>query len=256
MKVYVDLIFLLNFFFDLILLLSVSTILRRNTPFKRLVLGSLVGATSILILFIKINTFTLFIFKIIISILMVIVTFGYKNIYYTFKNIIYLYTSSIILGGFLYFLNIEFSYKQEGLIFYHSGLSINVIFLIIFSPIIIYIYIRQAKELKNTYSNHYEVDIYLNKKRYRLKGFLDTGNKLIDPYFHKPIIIVDKKILSSNNFILVPIHTIKENSLLKCIRVDKINIKGIGIRKNLLVGLSDVSLEGINCILNLKLMEE
>ena len=255
MKVYIDLIFFLNPFFDFILLLSVSIILKRNTSIKDLIKGALLGGLSIIILFFKMNSFTLFIFKFIISFLMIIVTFKYRNLYYTLKNMIYLYTSSMILGGFLYFLNVQFSYKQEGLVFYHNGLSINFVFLIIFSPIIIYIYIRQAKELKYEYSNHYEVDIFLKNKKYRLKGFVDTGNKLIDPYFHKPIIIIDKNTFAIDNYILVPIHTIKEKSLLKCIKVDKIYIKGIGVKKDLLVGLSDVNLEGIDCILNQKLME-
>lgn len=255
MKVYIDLVFILNFFFDLILLLAVSIILRRNIPFKNLIKGAFIGGISIIILFFKMNSFTLFLFKVVVSILMTIITFNFKNIYYTLKNLIYLYTTSMILGGFLYFFNVQFSYKQEGLVFYHNGLSVNFIFLIIFSPLIIYIYVRQAKELKCTYSNHYEVDIYLNNKKYRLKGFLDTGNKLVDPYFRKPIIIINKQIIDNDNYILVPIHTIKENSLLKCIKVDKINIKGVGTKKDVLVGLSDVHLEGIDCILNQKLME-
>ncbi len=255
MKIYVDLVFFLNFFFDLLLLFTVSIILKRNIKIRRLLLGAFVGAISIFTLFMKITTLTLFIIKIIISILMVLTTFKFKNIYYTLKNLLYLYTSSMILGGFLYFLNVQFSYKQEGLIFYHNGLSINFIFLIIFSPIIIYIYIRQAKELKNNYANYYKVDLYINKKKYKLNGFVDTGNKLIDPYFHKPIIIVNKKIIDSQNYLLVPVNTINKKSLLKCIKVDKIDIKGVGIKKDLLVGISDVSLEGVDCILNYKLME-
>ena len=31
---------------------------------------------------------------------------------YTINNLIYLYMTSIILGGFLYLLNVEFSYKH------------------------------------------------------------------------------------------------------------------------------------------------
>lgn len=254
MKIYVDLIFILNMFFDFLLLLSVSLTLKRNISLKRILMGSFIGGLSIIILFFKITTLELFFIKIIISIIMALVTFNYKNIYYTLKNILYLYTSSMILGGFLYFLNVQFSYKQKGIIFYNKGLSINFIFLIIFSPIIIYIYIRQARDIKNNYSNHYEVDIYINKKKYHFKGFLDTGNLLVDPYFHKPIIIVDTEKIKFNNYILVPIYTLENKSLLKCIKVDKINIKGVGVKKDLFIGLSKIKLEGVDCILNKKIM--
>lgn len=256
MKVYVDLVLILNFFFDFLLLLSVSLVLRRNIPLKKIFLGSLIGSISIFILFFKISTLILFFIKIFISILMTIITFNFKNIYYTLKNLIYLYTSSIILGGFIYFLNIQFSYKQEGLIFYHNGLSINFIFLIITSPIIIYIYIRQARELRNNYSNYYEVDISINKKKYHFKAFLDTGNKLVDPYFHKPIIIVDTNKIKLDKYVLVPIYTANKNSMLKCIKVDTVNIKGVCIKKDVMVGISDIKLEGIDCLLNQKLLEE
>ena len=142
MKIYLDAIFMLNFCFDFILLLSVSIILRRNISIKRLLLGSFIGGLSIFILFIKINNFELFILKFIISLIMLLITFKYRNLKYTLRNLGFLYMNSIILGGFLYFLNVQFSYKQEGLVFYHNGLSVNFIFLVIISPIIIYIYIR------------------------------------------------------------------------------------------------------------------
>ena len=76
----------------------------------------------------------------------------------------------MILGGFLYFLNVQFSYKQEGLVFYHDGLSINFIFLLIFSPLILYIYIRQGLTLKNNFSNYYKVNLYFNNKKIRFKS--------------------------------------------------------------------------------------
>ncbi|MEG2322444.1 MAG: sigma-E processing peptidase SpoIIGA, partial [Bacilli bacterium] len=149
MKVYIDLVLILNFFFDFLLLLSVSLILRRNVSIYKIMLGAFIGGLSLLFLFIKINSITLFILKILISIIMLLVSFGYKSLKYTVKNGLFFYTSSIILGGFLYFLNIQFSYKNNGLVFINKGLSINVVFLIIFCPIIIYIYIKQGLTLKN-----------------------------------------------------------------------------------------------------------
>ena len=66
MKIYLDLLFFLNFGFDFILLLVVSIILRRNVSLTRIVLGGLIGGLSIFILFLKINSFELFILKILI----------------------------------------------------------------------------------------------------------------------------------------------------------------------------------------------
>lgn len=259
MKLYLDVIFLLNFGFDFILLLSVSLLLRRNVSYKKIILGALIGGLSIFVLFMKISSFTLFILKIIISIIMCITAFSYKNIRYTLKNIIYLYSSSMVLGGFLYFLNVQFSYKQEGLVFYHNGLSVNFIFLIVTSPIIIYLYVKQGLQLKNTYSNHYKVNITYKNKIYNINGFLDTGNKLVDPYFKKPVIILNQDIINFKNdeYILVPMHTICEDRLLKCFKVDEFEVVGLGSKK-VWVGVSQqkIKMEGIDCILHSKIMEE
>lgn len=262
MKLYLDLIFFLNFAFDFLLLMSVSLILRRNIKISKILLGSLVGAISIFLLFLKINSFELFMYKLVISILMILVTFKFKSITYTLKNMFYLYIVSIVLGGFLYLLNIEFSYKQVGLVFYHNGLSINFIILLIASPIILFIYIKQTLNLKNNYSNYYKVDIYLKDGTIKkVNAFLDTGNKLKDPYKKRPIILVDKKALNfdyeEGNTLLVPYDGINSHGLLKCIVPDQIYIYGVGVKTNLLIGISneEIDIDGVDCILHTKLLE-
>jgi stage II sporulation protein GA (sporulation sigma-E factor processing peptidase) len=262
MKLYLDIIFLLNFLFDLILLSSVSIILRRNIDFKHLLLGAIIGGLSIFLLFIPLSSLTLFLFKIIISLVMVLVTFGFRDLKYTSRNLFYLYTSSIILGGFLYFLNVEFSYKQEGLIFYHNGLSVNVIVLIFLSPIIIYTYVKQGLLLKNNYANYYEVDLYFKDGTVKkLNAFLDTGNNLVDPYKKRPIILVNEKDINFNydeyTSLLVPYDSLNNHGLLKCIIIEKIDIVGVGIKRNVLIGISKekIRIDGINCILHTKLLE-
>ena len=262
MKIYIDLVLLLNFGFDLLLLFSVALILRRQTTLKKLLLAALIGSLTILSMFINLNSFLLFLVKVIISLLMTLITFGYKDIKYTLQNLFYLYTSSIILGGFLYFLNLQFSYKNIGLVFYYNGLSVNFIVLIILSPIIIFAYVKQAIQLKNNYSNYYNIDIYLkNGKVIPTTAFLDTGNKLEDPYKKRPIILLNKELLSidyeKDKILLVPYDSLNNHGLLKCVIPEKIFIQGIGFKKDFLVGISNekIKMDGIDCILNQKLIE-
>ena len=260
MKIYVDLVLLLNFLFDLILLFGVALLLRRQTTLKRLLIGALVGSVTIFAMFIEMGSLSLFFIKILISILMVLIVFGYNNIKYFFNNLFYLYTSSIILGGFLYFLNLEFSYKNEGLVFYFEGLSINVIVLIVLSPVIIYMYVKQGLLLRNHYSNYYNMDIYLkNGEVISVVGFLDTGNSLEDPYKKRPIILVNKGLIDVDyeKVILVPYEALNYHGLLKCIVPDKVFIQGIGFRSNFLLGISneDIMIDGVDCILHSKVLE-
>lgn len=251
MKLYLDLLFFLNFSFDFILLYTVKKILRRNVKMKRLILAAFIGAISIFLLFIKIDNITLLILKFFISIIMTLIAFSFRNMKYTLKNITYLYIVSIVLGGALYFLNCSFSYKKEGIVFYHNGLSINAIVLIMISPFILYTYIKESKNLKLKYNQLYEMEVTLkNKKSITLTAFLDTGNSLKDPFLKRPIIVTNE-IDIKGNYILVPFSTILNEAYLKCYEVEKVYIKGLGEVKNVLIGISPkpIKMEGVDCII-------
>ena len=243
MKVYIELILILNLIIDFIILLSVKLILRRDTTIFRLLLSSFIGSLTILLLFIKLTSLELITIKIILSIIMNIISFSYKNIKYLLKNILFFYINSIILGGFLYLINIEFNYT--------NSLAVNYIVLLILSPFIIYIYIKTIKELKNNYNHYYELTIYFtDNKVKKYIGYLDTGNKLKDPYTNKPIIILN---YFENNYpkLLVPFNTVSNKELLECFKIKKIFINNKYI-KNVLIGLSKnkINIDGVDCILN------
>ena len=148
MTVYIDGVLFLNFAFDFLLLITTALALKRKIKLFNIILGGFIGSLSTLVLFFNINSIELFLIKIYLSIIMNLVAFYYKDFKYTVINIVTFYLVSVLLGGFLYMLNIEFSYKHQGLIFYNNGLSINVLFLLIISPIVLYIYIKSIKERK------------------------------------------------------------------------------------------------------------
>lgn len=257
MKVYIDSILLLNFLFDALILLTVSIILKRNIKLRRIVLGSFLASLSVLTLFISIPSFILFIFKFILMIIIIISTFGFKNIKYTFNNTLYFFIINIIYGGFLYYLNIEFNYKNLGLIFYNKKINTNYMFLIIISPIILYIYMKSSLKLKYEYSLKKKVDVYLkNGKVIKLNGYLDTANRLIDPYGKRMVFITNSKELFKNiknsNTLLVPYETIDSSGMLRCLIPKKTYIEGIGTKDNIVIGYieKDFHIDGVNCILN------
>lgn len=260
MKVYVDLVFLLNFYLDFLLLMITSLTLKRNTSIKRLLIGTIIGSSSIFFLFYNVGSVLLFFFKILIALFMVIITFQYKDLKYTLNNLGYFYMISVILGGFLYYLNLEFSYTHIGLIFINKGMSVSAIFLLLISPFILYIYYKQSKKFKTSYSLIYEVEIgFKNKEKIIVKGFLDTGNKLVDPITNKPILLLQKGIVEEKKekIYYIPFHSLGNNNLLKCFKPEYVMIENKKY-KNYLIGISDkkFSMEGVECILNNKVMED
>ena len=261
MKIYVDLILLLNFFLDFILLMGVNLSLKRNFSILRVMLSSFVGSLSVLLLFFNLNSISLFLIKVLISIIMVILAFNFKDIKYTLNNLLYLYLFSILLGGFLYFINDLIAYKNIGLIFFHNGFSINILLIILFAPLTIFLYIRNIRKQKYELSKYYEVTItFLNGKTKRLTGFIDTGNNLYDPYKKRPIIVINKEILDGYNpkYLLVPCITVNKESLIKCFKVKKIVINGKLIKDEILVGISDnnFKISGVDLLLHKKIIKE
>lgn len=259
MKVYLDLVFLLNFGFDFLLLLSVSYLLKRQVSLFACIKGAFVGALSIFFLFLPLSSLLLFFLKVIISILMVLATFRFQNKRYFIKNILYLYLNSIVLGGGLYVLNVQFSMKQKGLVFFHDGISMNFWILIIASPLIISFYLKQLKQLKTNYASYYAVSFSFHEKEYHVTAFLDTGNQLQDPYMKKPVILVNPSTLKTTveHPIYVPYHAVGKDGLLSCTLLDQIYIQGVGIRKKVLLGIleEDIRMDGVQMILNTKILE-
>lgn len=170
---------------------------------------------------------------------------------------IYLYLVSIVMGGALYFLNVQFSYKQEGILFYHNGLSINVFILLMIAPFILYTYSKEMKSYKTKYNELYEVEVTLKDKQIlKLTAFLDTGNRLTDS-LNRPIIVINEMDkVKEDNYVLVPFRTIESTAYLKCIEVEKVKINGEE-RKKILLGISPnrIQMEGVDCIIGMKVLE-
>lgn len=262
MKIYLDLVFLLNFSYDLLLLMSIDIVLKRHMNFKRLFLASLIGALSLIILFLPFKKIVLFIFKILVSIIMVLISFKYKNMKYTLTNMMYLYMLSVILGGFLYLLDLEFSYKRDGLVFYFDGLSINYILLFLISPFILGMYIYEHKKFKTAYNFNCKIEIcFLNNGILKVNGFIDSGNKLCDPLTKKNVIILNKRLVQSNINIrspmYVPYKALGKSGLIECFKIKYIKVND-KILTNYLVGLSTDSfnLNGSDALLPASLWEE
>lgn len=259
MIIYIDLIFIINFLFDFFLLLTVNIALKRYVRVYRIFLGSIFGSLSLISLFLSFTSSLLFLFKIFLGLAMSIISFGYKNIRYTLYNTLYLYMTSIILGGFLYYLKIEFKNYTT---LYYEGISLSYIVLLFIAPLILIVFLKSLKVLKEIKNYYYEVDIkFTNDYKIHLTGFLDTGNKLRDPITNKPIILINKKLLKNNIHIrspmYIPYNSLNHHSLLECIKVKEIKINN-KILKNYLIGLSDTSfkLNGIECLLNYQILED
>ena len=224
---YIELIILLNYIFDFILLFSVNIVLKNNISLKRLSLGALAGLLTIPVIFIKIPPFLLISLRLLLGLLMVIVTFKYKNILYTLKNILYLYMISTIIGGFLYYLSLEVSYQ---------------VFLIVLVPFYLYLVYFMIKKDKRLRTYSYGIRVLINHHEITLKGYLDTGNSVRDYLLKNKVIIVSNEVIKSylknQSFYYLNINTVSGAELLRCYKVNKVLINNHVIDK-CVIGVSN-----------------
>lgn len=242
MKIYIDLIFIINFFIDSLILISLSKVLKYKIKIIRLIMSVLFGTISTTILFVNMNIYILNLIKLIISIIMILISFGKKQL---IKNTIYFYLISIIIGGSIYLIKINSSNK------------ITIIMLFIISPIIIHIFIKEHISYKLMNNTIYNVCLFIDSKKYELRGLLDTGNSLTDPYKKRAVILLNNNIhINKSRFIMIPYRTLNHSGVVKCIKPDKVIINNIEF-KNCLIGLSTnkLGLE-VDCILPNKFRED
>ena len=245
MKMYIDLFFIFNVIMDYIIIMSTSILLKRRTSYIRMILSSLIGGISSLVLFTSLNKIVIEIVSIVI---MVLISFGYNDIRYLIKNILYMYILSTLLGGIIYLFNIKVS----------NSMFLTYLIIIVISIEVMILYMKENKKMRSIYNNYYKVDIYFkDREKLSLIGFVDTGNNLYDPYKKRPVIIVSDKYIKEDKYILVPYHTISGNGLLKCIKPDIIFIDGIGYKGNVLIGFSDSFNfgDGVDVILHKDIMK-
>lgn len=249
MTVYIDGLLFLNFYLDFLLLLTVALALKRNVKLFRVILAAFIGSLTILVLFFKISSLQLFFIKVYLSFIMCIVCFGFKSIKSFLTNVGVFYMISILLGGFLYFLNDTFSYKHKGMIFFNNGFSINILFLIIATPIILFLYTKQIKMFKTKVAFNFKTNIYIGRKVLNLNGYLDSGNTLT--YKNRPVILTNIDNNFRNKKIYIPYIVIGGSGLLECIKVRKVEVVGLGTFENVYLGFNkNFKMNGVDVLLN------
>lgn len=253
MIIYVDIIFIINLIYDYLILNTVNVVLKRFKKQKNIFIGSLIGSIlSFNIFFPKLNNIFIII---LISILMVLVSFGFKDFIYFKNNIIYFYMISVVYGGFIYLINLKFNPFFNEKIYYEKKILINFIGLLILSPIVYFLIIESYKNLKNKNGLLYQVKVVLNKKLYEITGLYDTGNKVKDPYKNRPVILINKKILScdinNKSPIYVPCNLINGEVLIRCYK-PKVLIINNKVVNNCLIGVTDYdySFDGVDAIIS------
>ena len=202
-KVYVDILFLINFISDFFLLSLTCVLLRLSPKMYRLTFAACFGALySLAAFFVYIPLLYSAIAKGVVGFLMILLAFGAKNIRLLIKRICVFYLVTIAFSGVLYALLFSTSLGAKfGTVASGAEIYLNLpAYLLIVAAVIMYFIfscafgaIEKSRE-KGRFLKF--VRISYSGKSVVLPALYDTGNFLTDPKEKKGVIIGEFRALS------------------------------------------------------------
>jgi len=262
--IYIDVLFIINFFITFFLLQLTSRLSKNEDKLWRLVLGSLLGgAYSLVILADDLHFLVSIAGKLAVGALIVLVSFrlhGFKNyikevFIFFFANLMFL---GIIIGTWMIF-------KPKGVVINNSTVYFNISAkLLLFSALFAYllsVFIIRIYNNKIAKKELYQAVISKNNNEYKFFAFADSGNNLKEPFSNYPVIVADKALFENvETERLIPYSTIGGEGVLNAFKPDKaviITSRGQTEISNVYVALNDNLKKGeYRGIINPKILNE
>lgn len=196
-------IWLLNFLFDSLLLYLTGILLKKKIIHWRILLGGLIGSLIILFSITPLSPYTNHpISKLLFSIVMVAMAFGYKRFRTYIQALMIFYLATFLIGGTLigahYFIQFDFNLSSSVLLASIKGFGdpISWLFVLLGFPIAWYFSRRNVEGMEVTkiqYEQIIDVIFQVGGKEFSIKGLVDSGNQVYDPISRLPVMFVSLK---------------------------------------------------------------
>jgi stage II sporulation protein GA (sporulation sigma-E factor processing peptidase) len=216
LEVYPDVVFILNFFVDFILLLLLKLVSRKDSTLRRLIGAAGIGglAEAILSIFpwITFNMNSGYVtillqcingmIKLSSLLFMIFIAFGRMK----WKDYIRLILAFLLItyfaGGFMnsvyYHTMIRFAlFPVRNTIAIRSIAAKYVIAIMLLIIPITSLFLLLQKIYRRNLRELYEVELYYKDHSYTTTGLYDTGNCLYDPIYGRPVIVIERSILDN-----------------------------------------------------------
>lgn len=203
LEVYPDIIFILNFFIDLILLFVLKLVNKKSSSLLRFLAAAAVGGLIAVFtgVFPWMNVVIRFLLMYIVaSVIMIRICFGKLKATDLLKQTIVLYLITYFVGGMInsiyHYTNLRILLANigNGLVFSNIPLKHIVIVFLIIMPLI-FMFLRILQWYQKNAPDTYEVDLVLFDRCVRTTGLMDTGNCLYDPIHHRPVMVMEDSLL-------------------------------------------------------------
>lgn len=202
MTIYLDAVWALNFFLDMMLLMLTQALVRDDTRKLRIMFGALIASLIVPISLYYPNSLINTLFgKLVYSILIVFCAFRFHSIYRLIKQLLLFYFITFSVGGALIAVHFLFqnsiTMSLNGLLTLNSGYGdpVSWLFVICGFPLAWFFTKKRMDQHaieKIRYDQLCPVTIEIFKKVFSTTGYIDSGNQLVDPMTKYPVIICDE----------------------------------------------------------------
>ena len=240
LDLYIDVIFFVNFFMDLLLLILLKRVLRKKVSWGRLgagaVLGGFLGCLEVWGL--TVPGFLFALISLIEACLLVFVVFGWRGIRELVKETITLFILAVMAGGVMEMI---LGYTRAG-VYAMNVLGGNEGYVL---PLLGWIFLaagvfflvqglwQLGDEIRRERKNLYALTLRDGDVAVDVTGYLDTGNCLQEPGSGEGVHIVTKQVFemfqdSKGERALIPFHTIgNPGGLMEGVRIEMMEIAGL-----------------------------
>ena len=192
--IYIDVLLCVKLLINYVILILEAKLLNLRIKRKRLILSALMGSFySIFIFFDQINLLLSLFIKLLMSITIILIAYGFINTRSFVKSIVTFYFINFIFGGIIfciwYFISPKGIFIKNGIVYFDiSPILLILSTVVIYFSIKIYQYFLGESDLHDSVC---DLEI-LNKGRIvKLFAKVDTGNSLKEPFSNKPVIVAE-----------------------------------------------------------------
>lgn len=194
-KIYVDVLLIINFIIDYILLSVTSFFAKMSPSVFRMCIASFTGALfAVSVFFVPQNTFISLSLSATVAFLMVFIAFGTKKAFILIKDAAIFYLVSVTASGVGFAVVFSGKASKTAIsngIFYADIDAYTLLFVFIVSVLIIHTSTGYIKKQKIKSSYIYNVTIERNGRKVSDAALFDTANFMRDPISQKSVIIAE-----------------------------------------------------------------
>ena len=196
LEVYLDVLIIENIVINYLILLVTARFTKSRTTSLRLLLGAIVGASYVVVMMLMpdIKAYGTMIAKLLLSAVIVAVSFNVRKLSSFFKILIVFYMSTFVFAG----AALAFTYFVQGGGFIKNGIlwpikaKLNVIlFAAALALILARVFWEIIQQRLVRAKMLVKVIIAFEKRTIGLHALVDTGNSLHDPLTNMPVVVVE-----------------------------------------------------------------